>query len=59
MAHRDRLADFPRRTGLSRSDEDEEELGRAVLAECADEPVTLQPDPTAAGTTSVWPRPIA
>jgi hypothetical protein len=26
MAHRDRLADLPRRTGLSQSDEDEEEL---------------------------------
>jgi hypothetical protein len=34
MAHRDRLADLPRRTGLSQSDEDEEELGRAVVAEC-------------------------
>jgi hypothetical protein len=26
VAHRDRLADLPRRTGLSQSDEDEEEL---------------------------------
>jgi hypothetical protein len=31
MAHRDRLADLPRRTGLSHSDEDEEEPGRGRI----------------------------